>query len=161
MIAPFPVQIISRSLPYCNGPSAVPQGKMNQPHLKAPADFDTVELSNTLWPALWHCNKEVGMAWFDDALDEDRLTRCEKKAAEIRKLLLGTLLLAKDMWGNIAEREAAGIEVLRAVEQAEEDFVNSALIDRFEKIEDLLDVILKRAKAIFLLMEYISKNEQT
>jgi hypothetical protein len=100
------------------------------------------------------------MAWFNDTHDEDILTRCEDKAVEIRKLLLGTLLLAKDMWGKNAEREAAGIEVLRAVEKAEEDFVNSALTDRFEKIEDLLDVILKRAKAIFLLMEYISKHEQ-
>jgi hypothetical protein len=98
------------------------------------------------------------MAWFDDALPEDRLTRCEEKAAEIRKLLLGTLLLAKDMWKEGARRDAAGTEVLRAVEQAEEDFVNAALTDRFEKIEDLLDVILKRAKAIFLLMEYISKR---
>jgi hypothetical protein len=100
------------------------------------------------------------MAWFNDTHDEDILARCEDKAVEIRKLLLGTLLLAKDMWGKNAEREAAGIEVLRAVEKAEEDFVNSALTDRFEKIEDLLDVILKRAKAIFLLMEYISKHEQ-
>jgi hypothetical protein len=41
-----------------------------------------------------------------------------------------------------------------------EDFVNNSLTDRFEKLEDLLDVINKRAKGIFLLMEYISKNKQ-
>ena len=38
--------------------------------------------------------------------------------------------------------------------------MNSSLTDRFEKLEDLLDVILKRAKGIFLLMEYISKSKQ-
>lgn len=30
----------------------------------------------------------------------------------------------------------------------------------FEKLEDLLGVIYKRAKGIFILMEYISKNKQ-
>lgn len=41
-----------------------------------------------------------------------------------------------------------------------EDFVDSSLADRFERLEDLLDVIYKRANGIFLLMEYISKNKQ-
>ena len=101
------------------------------------------------------------MAWFDDTPGEDRLTRCEDKATEVRKLLLGTLLLAKGMWKEGLERETAGIEVLRTIREAEEDFPDSALADRFEKIEDILDVILKRAKAIFLLTEYISKNKRT
>jgi hypothetical protein len=98
------------------------------------------------------------MAWFDEGVDEDRLIRCENKVTEIRKLLLGTLLLAKDIWKDDLEQKPAGLEVLRAIEKAEEDFMNRSLTDRFEKIEDLLDVILKRAKGIFLLMEYISKN---
>jgi hypothetical protein len=99
------------------------------------------------------------MAWFDEGVDGDRLIRCEKKVTEIRKLLLGTLLLAKNIWKDDLEQKPAGLEVLRAIEKAEEDFMNGSLTGRFEKIEDLLDVILKRAKGIFLLMEYISKNE--
>jgi hypothetical protein len=100
------------------------------------------------------------MAWFDDTPEEERLARCEDKAVEIRKLLLGTLLLAKDMWKESLEVETAGMEVLGFIREAEEDFPDSAPADRVEKLEDLLDVILKRANAIFLLMEYISKNTQ-
>ena len=100
------------------------------------------------------------MAWFDETSGEDRLLRLENKATEIRKLLLGALLLAKGVWRDDLEQKAAGLEVLRAIEEAEEDFVNSSITDRFEKLEDLLDMISKRAKGIFLLMEYISKGKQ-
>lgn len=100
------------------------------------------------------------MAWFDDTSEEDILTRCENKAAEIRKLLFGTLLLAKEMLKDDLGQKPAGLEVFQAVEEAEKDFVNSSLTDRFEKLEDTIEVILKRAKGIFLLMEYISKGKQ-
>ncbi|MDI6801170.1 MAG: hypothetical protein QMD01_03805 [Thermodesulfovibrionales bacterium] len=100
------------------------------------------------------------MAWFEDTPYEDRLIGFKKKATEIRKLLLGTLLLAEGTWKDYLEQKPAGIEVLQVIKEAEEDFVNSSLADRLEKLEDLLDVIYKRAKGIFLLMEYISKNKQ-
>lgn len=100
------------------------------------------------------------MAWYEDASYGDRLIRCEKKAAEIRKLLFGSILLAKDIWKDELEQKPAGIEILKAIEGLKENFVNNSLTDRFEKLEDLLDVLNKRAKGIFLLMEYISKNKQ-
>jgi len=100
------------------------------------------------------------MAWFEETSSEDRLIRVEHKPTEIRKLLLGALLLAKGVRKDDLEQKPAGLEVLRAIKEAEEDFMNSSLTDRFEKLEDLLDVILKRAKGIFLLMEYISKGKQ-
>ena len=100
------------------------------------------------------------MAWYEETSSEDRLIRVENKATETRKLLLGTLLLAKGVWKDDLVQKPAGLEVLGAIEEAEEDFMNSSLTDRFEKLEDLLDVILKRAKGIFLLMEYISKGKQ-
>ncbi len=99
------------------------------------------------------------MAWFEETPSEDRLIQGENKAMEIRKILLGSLLLAKGVWRDDLEQKPAGLEVLRAIEEAEEDFMDSSLTDRFEKLEDLLDVILKRAKGIFLLMEYISKGQ--
>ena len=104
--------------------------------------------------------REVNMAWYEETPGEDRLIRVENKAAETRKLLLGALLLAKGVWRDDLEQKPAGIEVLQTLEDAEEDFMNSSLTDRFEKLEDLLDVILKRAKGLFLLMEYISKGKQ-
>ena len=100
------------------------------------------------------------MAWFEETSGEDRLIRCENKATETRKLLLGALLLAKGVWKDDLEQKPAGLELLQAIEEAEEDFLNSSLTDRFEKLEDLLDVIVKRAKGIFLLMDYISKSKQ-
>ena len=100
------------------------------------------------------------MAWFEETSGEDRLIRVENKATETRKLLLGALLLAKGVWRDDLEQKPAGIEVLQAIEEGEENFMNSSLTDRFERLEDLLDVILKRAKGMFLLMEYISKGKQ-
>ena len=101
------------------------------------------------------------MAWFEDMSEEDRLTRCENKAAEIRKLLFGTLLLAKEIYKDDLGQKPAGLEVLQAIEEAEEDFVNSSLTSRFEKLEDTIDVILRRAKGIFLLVEYTSKGKHS
>ncbi len=103
--------------------------------------------------------REVNVAWFEETPSEDRLIKVENKATEIRKLLLGSLLLAKVVWKEDLEQKPAGLEVLRVIEEAEEDFMDSSLTDRFEKLEDLLDMISKRAKGIFLLMEYISKRQ--
>ncbi len=100
------------------------------------------------------------MAWFDEASAEDRVLSLENKAAEVRKLLLGALLLAKGIWKDDLEGRPGGIEVLRAIEEAEEDFIDSTLTDRFEKLEDLIGVVSKRAKGIFLLMEYVSRVKQ-
>ncbi len=99
------------------------------------------------------------MEWFEEISGEDRLVRAENKATEIRKLLLGALLLAKGAWKDDLLQKPAGLEVLRAMELAEEDFIDSSLTDRFERLEDLLELISKRAKGIFLLMEYISKKQ--
>jgi hypothetical protein len=91
--------------------------------------------------------------------DEGRLIRLENKASEIRKILLGTLLLAKNIWKNELEQEPEGIEVIQAIEGAEEAFINSSLTDSLEKLEDIIDVIYKRAKGIYALMEYISRHK--
>ena len=56
------------------------------------------------------------MAWFEETSSEDRLTSVENKATEIRKLLLGALLLAKGVWKDDLEQKPAGLEMLRAIE---------------------------------------------
>ena len=53
------------------------------------------------------------MAWFEETSSEDRLIRVEHKPTEIRKLLLGALLLAKGVWKDDLEQKPAGLEVLR------------------------------------------------
>ena len=100
------------------------------------------------------------MVHFADMTNEDRLIRLENKATEIRKILFGTLSLAKDRWRDGLEQKQEGIEILKALEGAEKIFIKTSLTDRFEKLENILDVIHKRSEALFVLMEYVSKNAQ-
>lgn len=96
---------------------------------------------------------------FAEPTDEDKLIKLESKAVEIRKCLLGALLLAKDVWKIKSEETERGTEVIKAVEEAEEAFADGSLTDRFKRLEDILNVIHKRAEAILLLLEYAGKNE--
>jgi len=100
------------------------------------------------------------MAWFEDTSDEGMLIRFENKITEIRKLLLGTLMLLRDMWEDDLKQTPDGIELLQTIEKIEETFLNSSSIDKFEHFDNLLDVTLERAKGIFLLVEYKSKNKE-
>lgn len=100
------------------------------------------------------------MAQFGDTINEDRFLILEHMATEIRKKLLGTLLLAKVIWKDELVQKQEGIEILQTIEEAEEAFVNGSLTNRFDKLENILNVIHKRAKGIFSLMEYISKEKQ-
>ncbi len=90
--------------------------------------------------------------------DEDRLKDLEDKASEIRKLLFGALQLAKDVWEDELKQKREGVEIIKALEEAEEAFVDDSLTDRLERLENILDVIHKRAKGIFVLMDYQSKT---
>jgi len=92
--------------------------------------------------------------------DEDKFDNLEDKLTEIRKLSLGTLLLAKEIWKDKLKQKPEGSEVIKAIEEAEEAFVESSLIDRFERCENILDVINKRVRGLFLLLEDILKDQQ-
>ena len=97
---------------------------------------------------------------FADETDEDKLVRLENKATEIRKILLGVLLLEKDIWNDELEEKKGGTAVIKAIEESEEAFVDRSIKDRFKRLEDILNVIHKRAEGILLLLEFVSKNEQ-
>ena len=80
----------------------------------------------------------------------------EMKATEIRKILLGTLLLAKDLWREeLKEKET---EVIEAIEEAEDSFVDNSITDRFKRLENILNVVHKRSRGLFSLMEYAGKR---
>ena len=100
------------------------------------------------------------MVHFADTENDDELIILEKKATEIRKILLGALLLAKDIWKDELEQEQEGIEIIETLEEAEEAFVNTSLIDELAKLENILSVIHKRANVIFTVLEYISKDRK-
>lgn len=90
--------------------------------------------------------------------NEAKLDRIENKLTEIRKLSMGILLLLKEIWKDELKKEVS--EVIDTIEKAEDSFINSSLTDRFERFENCLDVIDKRMKGIFLLVEDILKNKQ-
>lgn len=100
------------------------------------------------------------MAHFTDSDDEDSFVKLENKAGEIRKTLLGVLLLAKNIWKDELVQLPEGIEIIETIEKAEETFANSSLTDPNERLEDILDVIHSRVNGIFELLGYISKIRQ-
>lgn len=100
------------------------------------------------------------MVHFADSDNEDSFVRLGNKAGEIRKTLLGVLLLAKNIWKDELVKRPEGIEIIETIEKAEETFVNSSLTDPNERLEDILNVIRARVNGIFELLEYISKIRQ-
>jgi hypothetical protein len=107
------------------------------------------------------CENDINkMVHFADSDNEDSFVRLENKAGEIRKKLLGVLLLAKNIWKDELVHRPGGIEIIETGEKAEETFVNSSLTDPRERLEDVLNVIHARVNGIFELMEYISKIKQ-
>jgi hypothetical protein len=97
---------------------------------------------------------------FGEITDEDRLIRLEHTCTEIRKTLMGTLLLAKDLYKDDLLNSREGEEVISILEEAEEAFVDTSLTNRFDRLENVLDVIHKRTKGLYTLMEYFSKYKK-
>ncbi len=100
------------------------------------------------------------MEWYSDITVNDRFEKLENKLTEIRKLSLGTLLLAREIWKDTLIHEQETSEMIKAVKEAEEAFVDNSLTNRLEKFENSLNVIHKRMTGIFLLLEDIRKNQQ-
>lgn len=100
------------------------------------------------------------MVHFAEMTDEERIGRLEHKAEETRQMLLGSLFMAKEAWKEELSRSKEGIEILEAMEKAEESFVKGSHPDRFKRLEHTVDVINQRAKSIFDLMAYISKYKK-
>jgi hypothetical protein len=108
----------------------------------------------------WYMIQEKVMDINANTFNENRFEEMEKKLTEIRKLLFGTVLLTKEIWKAKREQKEEGTEILKDIEEAEEAFVDNSLTDRFERMENIIHVIHKRAKALFLLLEDVRKNQQ-
>lgn len=81
----------------------------------------------------------------------------QNKAAQIRKLLLGAMLLAKDSWKDELLRTPRGLDVMKTMEEAEEQFTESSLMDPMEKLDSDLSVINTRARAFVELIDYLTE----
>jgi hypothetical protein len=93
-------------------------------------------------------------------IEDDRFMFLEIKATQIRKLLLGSLLLAKDLWKDELLRTPEGLDVMRAVEEAEEEFIDPSITNNVEKLDNILGVINKRARAFVVLIDYLAQQKQ-
>lgn len=91
---------------------------------------------------------------------DDRFMILENKAAQIRKLLFGSLLLAKDTWMDDLLSSPEGLDIMRAMEQAEEEFADTTLTDPVERLDRALSVINTRARVFVMLIDYIAQHRQ-
>jgi hypothetical protein len=91
-------------------------------------------------------------------MHDERLMFLENKAAQIRKLLLGSLLLAKNAWRDELLRTPQGLDVMKTIEEAEEEFIDPSITDPVAKLDDVLGVINKRARAVVVWMDYIAQH---
>ncbi len=94
---------------------------------------------------------------FQNELHDDPFRFLEIKATQIRRSLLGSLLVAKDAWRDALLKTPEGLRVLKTVEEAEEKFIDPSITDPIAKLDDVLDVINRRARAVVDLMNYISQ----
>lgn len=96
---------------------------------------------------------------FNEITDEERLIRLERISVEIRKTLMGTLLLAKDLYENELLKSREGKEVMGILEEAEDAFGETSLTNRLARLENVLDVIYKRSKGLYALTEHLVKHK--
>jgi hypothetical protein len=92
-------------------------------------------------------------------MNNERLIFLENKAAQIRKLLLGSLLLGKNTWKNELLRTSQGLDVMKTIEEAEEEFIDPSITDPVAKLDNVLSVINNRARALVVLMDYIAQQK--
>jgi len=91
-------------------------------------------------------------------MHDERIMFLENKAAQIRKLLLGSLLLGKNAWKDQLLRTSQGIDVMKTIEEAEEEFIDPSITDPVVKLDAVLGVINKRARAVVVLIDYIAQQ---
>jgi hypothetical protein len=104
-----------------------------------------------------HRGEATAMTNYHDEMHDDRFMLLEIKATQIRKLLLGSLLLAKDAWKDALLGTPEGLRVLRTVEEAAEEFIDPSITDPVAKLDNILGVINRRARAVVVVMDYIAR----
>lgn len=93
-------------------------------------------------------------------MGDNRFMILEDKATQIRKLLLGSLLLSKDTWKDELLRTPQGRDVMKTMEEAEEEFIDTALTDTMEKLDSILSVINTRVRAFVVLIDYLARQKE-
>lgn len=97
---------------------------------------------------------------YHDTMRDDRFMFLEIKAEQIRKMLLGSLLLAKDAWMDALLRTPEGLRVLKTIDDAADEFIDTSLTDPVEKMDNVLDVINKRARTVVVVLDYLAQHKR-
>ncbi|MGE5808000.1 MAG: hypothetical protein ACM32I_02635 [Nitrospirota bacterium] len=97
---------------------------------------------------------------YHDTMRDDRFMFLEIKAEQIRKMLLGSLLLAKDVWMDALLRTPEGLRVLKTIDDAADEFIDTSLTDPVEKMDNVLDVINKRARTVVVVLDYLAQHKR-
>ena len=92
--------------------------------------------------------------------DDNRFMILENKSGQIRKLLFGSILLAKDTWKEELLSSPEGLEVMMTLEEAEEEFIAPSLTDPVRRLDRSLSVINRRARAFVVLVDYLTRHKQ-
>ncbi|HEX9113121.1 MAG TPA: hypothetical protein VF888_02145 [Nitrospirota bacterium] len=53
-----------------------------------------------------------------------------------------------------------GLRVLKTVDEAADEFIDTSLADPVEKIDNALNVINKRARAVVVVLDYLSQHKK-
>jgi hypothetical protein len=93
-------------------------------------------------------------------MQDDRFMFLEIKAEQIRKMLMGSLLLAKDAWKDTLHGTPEGLRVLQTVEEATEEFIDPSITDPVAKLDNVLGVINTRARAVVVLLDYLARHKE-
>jgi len=93
-------------------------------------------------------------------MQDDRFMFLEIKAEQIRKMLMGSLLLAKDAWKDTLHGTPEGLRVLQTVEEATEEFIDPSITDPVAKLDNVFGVINKRALAVVVLLDYLARHKE-
>ncbi len=97
---------------------------------------------------------------YDDTMYDDRFMFLEIKAEQIRKMLLGSMLLAKDVWKDALLRTPEGLRVLKTIEEAADEFIDTSITDPVAKLDNVLGVINRRARAVVVLLDYLAQHKE-
>lgn len=91
---------------------------------------------------------------------DGRFMILENKTAQIRKLMFGAILLGKDTWRDELLGSPEGLEVLKTMEEAEEEFMDPSLSDPVARLDRELSIINRRARAFVRLIDYLARHRQ-
>jgi hypothetical protein len=70
------------------------------------------------------------------------------------------LLLAKDAWKDALLRTPEGLRVLKTVEEAADEFIDTSITDPVAKLDNVLGVINRRARAVVVLLDYLAQHKE-